>query len=207
MGCKPRVEHLGKKYNRLTIVEVLPHIPHANRKCVVECECGISKELELPAVVYGRIKSCGCIRKGLVVKHGLSKKRIYKTYTTMMRRCYNPECEKFKTYGAKGITVCDEWKEDPIAFYNWAISNGYSDDLTIDRIKVQGNYEPSNCRWATQKQQANNRTTNIFLTLNGVTLTVTEWADILCVDSRMLFLRLKRGWSTEKTLTTPKIIR
>lgn len=100
--------------------------------------------------------------------------------------------------------MCDEWKNDIMLFYDWAVSNGYADNLTIDRINNDGDYEPSNCRWVNQKQQANNRRSNTRLTLNGETHTLSEWGDITGISSATLWNRkFKCKWSDEKTLTAP----
>ena len=104
--------------------------------------------------------------------------RLYHIYQSIKQRCYYPKAISYKRYGAKGIVMCDEWKNDFMSFYNWAIANGYSDNLTIDRINSNGNYEPSNCRWVTYKLQANNKSSNVFLSLNGVVHTIAEWSDI-----------------------------
>lgn len=96
--------------------------------------------------------------------HGLSHTRIDNIYKTMLARCYKPTHNRYKYYGAKGVVVCDEWLCDKTKFFEWAFNNGYREDLTIDRINVNGNYEPSNCRWATYKEQNNNKTNNRWVT-------------------------------------------
>lgn len=137
-------------------------------------------------------------------KHGLNETRIYKTWVRMKVRCYNQNHDRYKNYGGRGITVCDEWKNDFKKFYEWAMKNGYSDDLTIDRIDVNGNYEPSNCRWITNKEQCNNRRNNHFITYNGKTQTVSEWAEEIGLDYNTLLVRINRlHWDIEKALTTP----
>lgn len=130
------------------------------------------------------------------------RKRILGILKGMKQRCYNPNCEKYPRYGGRGITVCDEWRNNPQAFYDWSMENGYADDLTIDRINNDGNYEPSNCRWATAKQQNNNRTHKTY-TYNGETKTLSQWADKLGVCDQTLYSRLKNGWSIEKTFAEP----
>ena len=129
--------------------------------------------------------------------------RLYHIYNGIKQRCYYPKAASYKWYGAKGIVMCDEWKNDFMSFYNWAITNGYFDRLTIDRIDSNGNYEPSNCKWVTYKQQANNRSSNAFLSLNGVTHTIAEWSDITGIPKGTIQHRKHKNWSDEKALTTP----
>ena len=121
----------------------------------------------------------------------------------MKNRCYNQNCQNYSDYGGMGIKVCDEWLNDVTAFYNWAINNGYADNLTIDRINVNGNYEPNNCRWATDVEQANNRRNSHFLTYKNETHTLSEWSKITGICRGTLLMRLRRGLSAEQTLTTP----
>jgi transcriptional regulator with AAA-type ATPase domain len=117
----------------------------------------------------------------------------------MRRRCTDTKCVNFSRYGGKGITVCEEWRCNYKAFYDWAMANGYSDDLTIDRITNDGNYEPSNCRWATLKEQQNNRTYNKLLTYNGKTQNIKQWAEELGINYKTLWNRLVTyKWSIEK---------
>ena len=122
----------------------------------------------------------------------------------MMARCYKPDNNRYNIYGARGITVCDEWKNDRTAFYKWAFDNGYKDNLSIDRIDVNKGYSPENCRWATVKSQANNRTTNRLITINGETHTMTEWGDIKGISRGTIWNRLHNlGWSEEDAVNKP----
>ncbi len=120
----------------------------------------------------------------------------------MKDRCYNPNFKSFANYGGRGITVCDEWANSYRKFHEWSLENGYRDDLTIDRIDVNGNYEPSNCRWLTIKEQSYNKRTNRKLTYQNKTQTVTEWAVELNIKSNTLLYRLRRGWTVERALST-----
>lgn len=113
------------------------------------------------------------------VKHNLRYSRLYNIWRHMKQRCYNSNNKKYERYGKRGITVCEEWLNDFKAFYDWSMSNGYKDDLTIDRINNDGNYEPSNCRWVNLKTQANNRSTNILITHDGETHNIKEWSLIM----------------------------
>ena len=116
--------------------------------------------------------------KTRATKHGgYGKESWVNAYRSMFYRCYNPKCSQYKNYGGRGIKVCDEWKESIEAFAEWVKTSNYEEGLTLDRIDVNGNYEPSNCRWATIKQQANNRRTSAYITINGETKTVAEWSE------------------------------
>ena len=137
-------------------------------------------------------------------KHGLCKHRLFKIWSNMKDRCLREKNTAYKDYGGRGITVCQEWMDDFINFYIWAMKNGYKDDLSIDRINVNGNYEPQNCRWITRKEQCFNRRNNHFLTFNGKTQTMKEWSIETGLHYDCIRCRINRyGWSTEKALTTP----
>ena len=138
------------------------------------------------------------------VKHDMSRTRLYHIWNSMKQRCSNPNAISYKYYGAKGISVCEEWQEFQ-PFCEWAISSGYADDLTIDRIDSCGDYCPTNCRWATNKEQQNNTSYNRLYTYNGETHNIMEWAQIMRISSNMLYKRLLRGWDIEKALTTKSL--
>lgn len=130
--------------------------------------------------------------------------RLYRIYQSIKQRCYYPQAISYKRYGAKGIVMCDGWKNDFMSFYNWAIANGYSDNLTIDRIDLNGNYEPSNCRWSTYKEQANNTSRSVRISYKGNTHTISEWADIVGINASCLRQRIIiRKWPIEKAFSTP----
>ena len=133
---------------------------------------------------------------------GSTKNRLYRIWANKKSRCYNPKASRYEHYGGKGITVCTEWRDNFQAFHDWAISHGYRDDLSIDRIDVNGNYEPGNCRWATAKKQSNNLSVNRKITFNKVTKTLSEWAAITGIDRRTIAARLDlQGWTVEQALT------
>ena len=134
-------------------------------------------------------------------KHGLSHTRIDNIYKAIISRCYNENNNRYSVYGEKGINVCNEWLSDKKKFFDWAFNNGYSENLTIDRIDPNGNYEPSNCRWVSCKVQANNKTNNRIIEFDGQSHTLAEWSDITGITVSTLWARLKRGWSVEDTLT------
>lgn len=136
-------------------------------------------------------------------KHGLSHTRIDNIYKAMVDRCCNPKSYNYKKYGLKGITVCKEWKENKIRFFEWAFKHGYADNLTLDRIDNNKGYSPNNCRWATYREQNNNRKSNKRIALFGEEKTVADWSRIKGISQGTIYARLKRGWSIEKTLNTP----
>ena len=133
--------------------------------------------------------------------HGMTGTRLHNEWRSIKRRCYTVSHIEYTRYGGRGITVCEEWLHDFQAFYDWAMANGYRDDLTIDRIDVNGNYEPSNCRWVTQKEQQNNRSNNHRITYNGETLTAMQFAEKYKMNYSTLITRLSRGWSIEKIMS------
>ena len=136
--------------------------------------------------------------------HMKSDTRLYRIWTDMKSRCTNPNRPKYRRYGGRGITICPEWQNDFQAFYDWAIENGYRDDLSIDRKDNDGDYCPENCRWITMAEQASNKSTNHLITHAGITLTMAEWARKMNVNREVLKDRICRyGWSVERALTTP----
>lgn len=211
---------IGKKYGKLLILEEDKNINKRGTYYKCQCDCGNIKSLLGFNVINGRTKSCGCITKEINkynapnTKHKLSKTRIYKIWSKMKNRCNNDKYFQYYLYGGRGIKVCEEWsnkKDGFINFYNWAIKNGYEKHLqkfgnkntTIDRIDVNGNYEPSNCKWSTQKEQSLNKTNNRLIKYNNEEHTISEWAIIKNLTKSTIYHRLERGWSVEKTLTTP----
>lgn len=136
--------------------------------------------------------------------HGKRHTRIYSIWTDMKTRCTNEKQAKYKRYGGRGITICDEWLHDFGAFYDWATQNGYSEYLTIDRIDNDGNYCPENCRWIPMREQAANKSTNHLITHDGRTLTISEWARQIGISREVLKDRICRyGWDSDRALTTP----
>lgn len=129
--------------------------------------------------------------------------RLSSILSHMKQRCYNKNSPDYKNYGARGIEVCKEWRENSKSFVKWAKENGYADNLTIDRIDVNGNYCPENCRWITIEQQQRNRTNNKRITWNGETHVCSEWDEILGYTNGTVRLRLARGWSIDRTMTQP----
>ena len=131
------------------------------------------------------------------------RSRIYTAWNNMRQRCFNKSRRDYVWYGARGITVCPEWVNSFPNFLKWALENGYDDHLTLDRIETNGHYCPENCRWASRKDQANNRRSSRYLTMGGRTQSLQQWADELNVDKCTIWRRLANGWSVERALTEP----
>ena len=193
----------GEKYGRLTVIE--NH--HPKDEVVCRCECGNIKVARATNVFYGGTRSCGCLSKeGNNLIHGDgrkgNRKRLYTIWKSMRERCTTPSQNRYKNYGGKGIKVCSEW-DDYSVFKEWALNNGYSDELSIDRIDVNGDYCPENCRWATVKQQNNNRRSNHYLIIDGIKKTATEWSEISGIKPATIIARHNRGWSDKDAVFKP----
>ncbi len=196
-----------KRFGRLIALKRVD-IPGNRTKWLCKCDCGNKKLLPLDSLTSGRGKSCGCIRKEntskLRKKHGYSRKtRLYNTWLNMRNRCNNPKSKSYKYYGGRGISVCEEW-EDFASFKSWAENNGYHSELTIDRIDVNGNYEPSNCKWSTKKEQANNTRKNVKTEIEGVIRTLAEHAEFYGVNYDALHYRYEVGKRDTDLLKTNK---
>lgn len=136
-------------------------------------------------------------------KDGRKGTRLYRIYRNMLSRCNNANSPSYLRYGKRGICVCEEWAQNFVSFKDWAYNNGYSDELTIDRIDNDGDYEPKNCRWVTTKDQALNTSRNRFISIGGTTKTLTEWCEIYSINYKTVQDRLNRGWEHERAITTP----
>lgn len=205
----PKFEDLkGKRFGRLVVLEQA-ETRHTRTRWLCKCDCGKTKIIQSNHLKSGASTSCGCYGKEkvsqAVKKHGLSSSNLFFIWSAMKQRCLNPKDKNYKDYGGRGITVCSEWL-NPENFYKWAIANAYKKGLSIDRIDVNGNYEPLNCRWATPKEQMRNTRKNHLITYKEQTKCLAEWAEIINIKSQILYKRLKRGWSIEKALETPLMV-
>ena len=189
----------GMKFNKLTILDYY-EIRNKHAYWLCKCDCGNTKFIKGSHVKSGRTKSCGCMCGGL---HGKSSTRIFRIWVGIKKRCSDITIQN---YAGRGITICDEWKSDFMNFYKWSIENGYSDELTIDRIDNDGNYEPSNCRWATYKDQANNTRSNRIIEYNNKRLTLMEWSEETGLKRETIAYRLNNGWNKERALTEKSFI-
>ena len=207
------IEMIGLRFGRLTVIE--KDVKRKDRKsrhtfwkCL--CDCGNIVTVDGYRLRSGETKSCGCLRDEIrcetIVnynnqnptrpdkwKHGKSGTPLYHVYRHMIDRCYDQNNPKFNIYGGRGITVCDEWRNDSSTFFKWADDNGYVSGLTLDRINVNGNYEPDNCRWATLKQQANNRRNTIYVNIDGLNYTLRDISDMTGIKMGTLWYRVKNG--------------
>lgn len=195
----------GQRFGRLVVVERAENSGRTTRWLCV-CECGRNVVVRQPDIKSGKTQSCGCAHKEQLAKrnrtHGLSQTRISRIWRAMKDRCYNPNAQAFQNYGGRGITVCDEWKNDMMSFYTWSIEHGYDDHLSIDRIDVNGNYEPTNCRWVDKKTQANNTRSNHMIEYGGRVQSLSKWSAETGIKPHTIRRRLELGWSIEKALTT-----
>ncbi|MBO5259973.1 MAG: hypothetical protein J6B26_06295 [Agathobacter sp.] len=198
-----KINLIDKKFGRLQVIEEAKKRGNKRMwKC--RCDCGNITIVATNTLKSGHTTSCGCLRTEKRPEfhkvHGMTKTRLYKIWVNMKQRCYIEENEQYPNYGGRGIEVCEEWRNDFQSFYNWAIANGYQDDLSIDRKNPDGHYEPSNCRWATMKEQQNNRRNNHLITYNGETHTMMEWSEITGTNYKTIANRLYKGKSVEQAL-------
>jgi hypothetical protein len=198
----------GEKYGRLTLVKETVCTPKKH-KWLCRCDCGNYTEVSIYLLKSGECKSCGCLRNEVatercysMARHNMSRTRIYRVWSGMIGRCKNSNNKDYKNYGGRGISICDEWL-DFMNFEAWAMKNGYADELTIDRIDVNGNYEPSNCRWIPISEQQKNRRSSVLVEHNGETHCLKEWAKITGIPYSALLGRKHKRWSVSKMFETP----
>lgn len=203
------IDLTGQRFGRLTVLYRKDTFKKSGKKetaYICRCDCGKITHPFAYALKSGNTQSCGCKSLENRVKarttHHKVGTRIYRIWRGMKTRCENSNDYHFEYYGSRGIKVCEEWQSfEP--FYDWATNNGYTEKLTLERIDNNGDYEPSNCRWATIKEQCNNRRTSRVITHNNVSHTLSEWAEIANMQPGTLAYRLKSGWDMEKALKTP----
>ena len=205
------IDLTGQKFGRLTVVSraenyITPKgLKFAMWNCV--CDCGNKTTVVSGDLRGGKTKSCGCYHDECCskrrLKHGESSSKLYSIWKSMNQRCYNSNNKDYYNYGARGITVCNDWKNDFVAFSSWAKSNGYKEGLSIDRINSKNNYCPKNCRWVNSKIQANNTRRNRTITLGNEKHTIAEWSELKNINYHTLLRRINAGWEPEKALNTP----
>lgn len=197
----------GQRFGKLTVIEFAGHAPNRKTLWKCKCDCGNETLVKTNALRSGATKSCGClvpvVSGDTHRKHGMSESRLYRTWKNMKARCSNERVLCYPHYGGRGIAVCEEWQNSFEAFRDWALANGYRDNLTIDRIDVNGNYCPDNCQWVSMKTQCENRSNNNLLKLDGETQPVSVWAERIGVSADLLYSRKRKGWTDERILKTP----
>ena len=206
MSTKP-TDLRGMRFGRLTAIRPVEDRGRGRMTWLCDCDCGNTAVILNYNLLNGHTLSCGCLQKERAkecsTNHGLSGTRLHRTWAHMKERCTNPNVRNYDAYGGRGITICNEWLTFE-AFAKWALSNGYADNLTIDRIDNNKGYSPDNCRWITQFEQASNKRSNHLFTINGVTDTITNWARYYHISPMLVFCRLNSGWSEYDALTLPK---
>lgn len=199
----------GQTFGRLTVIEVTNKRKHGSVVWTCLCQCGNTVEVTSNCLIRGKTKSCGCYKiesrknncRKTFLTHGQTKTKLYGVWQGMKRRCYCPTDKSYKNYGGRGIHLHESWLNFE-NFREWSIQNGYKEGLTIERIDVNKNYEPSNCTWIPLKRQARNRRTTHYLSYNGETFSITEWAEKTGIPRKTISQRINNyGWSVDKALT------
>lgn len=198
---------VGQTFNRLTVLKHAGQDRFGKTCWKCRCLCGNLSTVNGSQLVRGKIKSCGCFHKERVSEvrktHGLSKSNEYRTWSSILRRCYNPNTKDYPNYGGRGIRVCSRWKN---SFENFLKDMGNRPSgMTIERKNNDRNYSPENCRWIVKKYQNRNTRVTVWLTFRGRRLPLVQWAEELSIQSSTLRKRLYDGWTIRRTLTTPLI--
>lgn len=205
---------IGYKYGRLTVTKIYKQYKEDGTYLTMvecQCECGKTTIVRLTSLKANKLQSCGCYyinKNGKEdIKHGRSKTRLYRIYNQIITRCYNKNSTAYSIYGGIGITVCKEWLEDYKVFEKWSLDNDYAKNLSLDRINPHLSYSPDNCRWATAKEQANNKRKTVYITCFNEKKTAKQWEDDeRCkVTASTLQYRLRQKWPIEMAITTPPL--
>jgi hypothetical protein len=203
-GCKTLSVTPGREFGRLTVVRKLQRTSGGHIEWECKCVCGKLVPVSNSNLTSGRTQSCGCYKTDTLKEraiHGKEGTRLYRILENMMARCNNPKNHKYKDYGDRGIYVCKKWLQNKSAFFEWAESNGYSNNLQIDRKDNNGPYSPENCRWVTSKTNNQNRRDNSHITFKGRTLLLSEWASLLNIKESTIRTRKDRRYSEEDILS------
>ena len=201
------IDFSGKRFGKLVVVRKA-----SKGRSWWDCKCDCGNEITLPTYRLFEYKSCGCLEKENKANltkytrtHGMTNTRLYSVWRKIKERCTNPNTEHYDRYGGRGICICDDWKNSFGKFYEWAINNGYDENLTgkeqsIDRIDVNGNYEPTNCRWITQLEQARNRTNTVYIEFKGKSISLAEFASLNDIDYHYANRHLRYGFTAERII-------
>lgn len=204
----------GQQFGRLTVIKFDESSVHSKEKrWICRCYCGNMKSVQTSNLRSGHAMSCGCLKKESCLsnlpkefrkkKHGMSDTKLFHVYEGMIQRCENPKKPFFKDYGGRGIKVCTEWRSNSNNFLCWALTHGYHEGLSIDRIDPNGNYCPENCRWVSNKVQMRNRRNTWKITIDGIEKSTKEWCEIFKINYSTFQSRIRRGMNEKQALTAP----
>ena len=198
----------GQKFGRLTAIKYVGKSKGKQTLWECKCDCGNTVTIHQQNLKSGHTYSCGCYNSEISSKrsyvHGGGGTRLYRIWKDMLARCCKESHRGYKDYGGKGVYVCEEWKDNFVNFRDWSLNNGYSDELSIDRIDSEREYSPANCRWATLIEQANNTSRNLKFTIDGRTETLANWCRIYNVPYKRVHGRVyAQKWDILKALTHP----
>lgn len=199
----PRIDLTGQRFGRLVVISEAGRSNDGQTLWHCLCDCGKETTVQGRHLREGNTRSCGCLMQESRIKHGEAGSRLYHTWNDMIQRCHNENHKCYADYGGRGIKVCEIWLHDFAAFRDWAVSNGYVDDLEIDRIDNDRGYSPENCRWTTRKQQTRNCRRNHLIEYRRTTKPLAEWAEEKGMSPRTLNSRIRNGWTVEEALETP----
>lgn len=188
-----KVENIiGKRFDRLVVLENLGRKEHGTTVHRCLCDCGNVIEVPKGYLASRHQRSCGCLKKEITTKHNLCHTRIYQIFEDMKVRCYRPSFKYYKYYGGRGIKICEDWLNNFKNFYDWAMNNGYDETLTIERIDVNKDYCPNNCKWIPKSEQTKNTTRTKTITYNGQTKIASDWSRETGIPENTLLRRLKQ---------------
>ena len=203
----------GLTFERLTVLSPRGKDKYGHKLFLCKCSCGTEKVINGYSLINKKTRSCGCLNREVLhqkgenairTTHGLCGTRLHRIWKRMKTRCYNKNSSDYILYGSRGIKICDQWKKSFPEFAKWSFENGYKDNLTIDRINPNGDYSPENCRWATAKEQANNRRSNRFITIGYETKTIAEWVEYSGISKSTFCQRLQAGKSGQDLISKPR---
>lgn len=200
------IDYTNKRFSRLLVLERVNNTKQGRAVWKCLCDCGNITYVRSNNLQSGAVKSCGCLRHETPLNktHGMSKSRLYQEWASIKSRCLYKSAKNDTNYGGRGISMCKEWANSFIAFKEWAEKNGYNDNLTIERINVNGDYCPKNCTWIPRAEQAKNTRSCLRITYNGKTKILSEWCKELGLDYKRTNNRIKKlGWTPQKSFETP----
>ncbi len=204
----PKLRDLtGMRFGRLVVLHRVKSTS-SKARWLCQCDCSVDSKIEVNGdnLIVGDTQSCKCLRKEKIANtlttHGMRGTKLYSIWNNMKNRCSNMNTDSYQNYGERGISVCKEWEESFDNFLTWSLANGYNNNLSLDRIDNDKGYNPNNCRWATMKEQGNNRRNNINITINDKTQTQSQWEEEFDLKQGTICRRLKLGWDNSE-ITIP----